>query len=159
MRRARTAGVWGSGGLVMGFVFCFMQHLEAGDHCLEIVPARQNYLQDMNEEEQTITDRQYKMNYPGTAVAAENGGEPAELYGFIDGQPRQDGAQSHDNDPGIGDLLRAIVFDLGRYRLADVQVMQEHEPGFLKRAPVGEQIAPFAAEQGVADVYQSIHQE
>ena len=113
----------------------------------------------MDQKEDTITEGQDKMYNTRIAVAAEQGGEPVELSGFIDGKASEYGTQPHHDDGGIGDLLRPIIFDLRGRGLTKVQVMEQDEPRLLKGMPVGKEIAPFAGEQRIEHIDQSVEKE
>lgn len=69
--RGGVGGDGGGGGLFMGLIFGLVKHVETGDHGLEIIPAREDDLQDMNKEEQTIQQGKDEMNDAGAAITAE----------------------------------------------------------------------------------------
>ena len=111
--------------------------IEACYHSAEIIPASEDDLYNMDQKEDAIAEGQDEMNDAGVAIPAKNGGQPVELGWFVDGQAGEDGAEPHDDDSGIGNLLRPVVFYLGGCCLAEVQVVQGHEQGFLKGMAVG----------------------
>src|SRR5579875_3759306 len=90
----------------------FIRQVPADDHAAEVIPTRKDDLHDMDEEEEKITDGQDKVDEAGAAVTAEEHGEPGELCGLVDRETRQNGANAHDDDGGIRDLLRRIIFAL-----------------------------------------------
>ena len=91
----------------------WVYHFPARDHGAEVVPAREDYLDDMDHEKDAIADGEDKVDDARRGIPAEGRGEPPKLNGFIDRQPGENGAESHDNDAGVGDLLRPVEFGLG----------------------------------------------
>ncbi len=143
----------------MGVVFGIAEDFEAGDHGLEVVPAGDDDLHDVYEEEQAIAEGQDKMNNAGAAVAAADKGDPAELDWFIDGESGEDRAEAHHDDTGVSDLLGRIEFALGWGCLPDMKVVEEDEPGLFEAVAVWEEVAPFAGKKGVGHIREAIQEE
>jgi hypothetical protein len=156
-----AGGIGGVGGgvSVMGFVFGVAKDFEAGYHGLKIIPAGEDDLHHMYEEEQAIDQGKNKMDDAGAGIAAEEKSDPVELDGFVDRQPGEDGTEAHDDDTGIGDLLGGVEFSLGRRGLAEMQIVQQDEPGFFKGMAVGEKITPFAAKECVEYIGESVYKK
>src|SRR5580693_3724518 len=87
-----------------------IDHLKSSDHRSEIIPTRADHLRNMNHEEADVAERKQKMLDAGGSVSAEHGGQPSELHRFPDGEAGEQRSESHDDDAGVRDLLRAIEF-------------------------------------------------
>src|ERR1700761_3162395 len=99
------------------------------------------------------------MDHAGAAITAEYPGQPGELYRFEDGQTGQDGAEAHEDYAGVGDLLRAVIFQLRGRCFADMEVVQNGQPGFPEGMPVGKEVAPLAGDDRVRHVYEAVEEE
>ena len=113
----------------------------------EIIPTRKRHLQDVDYEERDVRHHEPEVEEARKLVSAQQPREYVELGGLIDCQPGEQRSRAGQDDESVGNLLRAVIFAHGRMLLAQVQIVQQHLPGFQQGVAIGNEFAPLAGEE------------
>src|SRR5213594_3169846 len=129
---AGSAGAASAAGSSSISLMRHLAHFVADDHRPEIVPAGLDHLRHMNDEEDDVTDGKPEVEEARHLISAEQKREPRELNRLVDRQPGEEGTEAHEDDGGVGDLLRPVELSWQRRFLPKMEVMQRDLDGFLE---------------------------
>src|SRR5262249_23041523 len=127
-----------------GVLFFNGNNLVPCDYCAEVVPTGLDDLYEVYNEKHDVAHCQPEMNEPRPLVSAQQRSQPGELHRLVDRQTRHQRAGAHQNDAGVSNLLRAVVFSRRRMDFAQTKIIERDLNGFAQRMAIREQVTPFA---------------